>query len=258
MSLYDNSNDGARGLSSLALRICAMALTVMYTLHHYLAQSLSLRGWMELLCWPAMLLFCFLLGEGVLRTQDKWLYYVRLLIFAALAELPYNKLSFGYYISTEAQNVLFTVLLCACLLFVIDRVRIGSDNMAATIAAELICAAAGIRLSELLSLEMGRFAVIASILCYISVRVTYSGIFRLISIGLLCLSYGGEQYFSLIVSGKTFTLPVQAAALPALLLIHFYKGKRGPNGLLVRYLSYFFYPLLIGLTLYLKMKGIKL
>ncbi len=258
MSLYDNSNDETRGLTSLSLRICAMVFTVIYTLHHYLAQSLTARSWMELMCWPAMLLFCFLLGEGVLRTQDKWLYYVRLLLFAAITEIPYNKLRFGYYISTEAQNVLFTVLLCACLLFVIDRVRLSGDNMAATLAAELLCAAAGIRLSELLRLEMGRFAVIASILCYISVRVTYSGIFRLLSIGLLCLSYGGDQYFSLVVSGKSFNLPVQAAALPALLLIHFYKGKRGPNGLPVRYLSYFFYPLLIGLTLFLKMKGVKL
>ena len=256
MSLYDNSITNDRpGLSQLALRIPGALLTVLYTVHHYLAPNDLTRSWMELLCWPAMLIFSFLLAEGVLRTQDKWTYYIRLLLFALAAELPYDLLRFGYYVSTEGQNVLFTILLCYLVLYVIDYVRLGTDNMAATIAMELICGAAGIKIAELLDLEMGRFAVISCILCYISVRVTYSGAFRFIAIGLMCMTFQQDQLLPLTVAGRAFEVPVQAAALPALLLIHFYRGERGPNTLWVRYASYLFYPLLIIITLLIKRAG---
>jgi hypothetical protein len=260
MSLYDNSitDNDRQGMSQLVLRAAGVLLTVLYTLHHYLTPNLQNRGWMELLCWPAMLIFCFLLAEGMLRTQDKWLYLMRVLLFALIAEIPYDLLNFGYYVSTDGQNVLFSILLCWCLLYAIDYIRLGTDNLAATVVAELVCAAAGGRIAALLDLEMGRFAVLACVICYISVRVTYSGLFRLLALGLLCLRFQQDALFSLALFGRSLELPVQAAALPALLLIHLYRGKRGPNSLALRYASYLFYPALIGLTLYLKLQGVKL
>ena len=253
MSLYDQTENERKGVSSLVLRIAAALLTLLYYVHKFnIIRGFGVQ-WFGYLCWPAMLLYAFLLAEGMLRTQDRWLYYVRILLFACLSEIPYDRLNYSVNVSTRGQNPLFTILLCFCVLYAINDVRTRTDNMAATIIAEVVFTSLGCRLGTFLNLELANFAVISSVLCYISVRVTYSGWFRLVSFATLCSALQEENMtFALTLAEKTLTLPVQAAALPALLLIHFYTGRRGPNSLPVRYASYLFYPLLLLAAMIIK------
>lgn len=254
MAFYrSNKDDEKGGLHTLYLRGAGVVLTILYTFSHYLKPE---PGITELFCWPAVLLFAFLMAEGVMHTQDKWLYYVRILLFAALAEIPFNMLNFGVRINTDLQNALFTLLLCYCLLYAIDFVRLRSDNIAATLLAELIAADAGVALAKFLNLEFGAFAVLSAIACYISLRVTYSNWFRLAAFLAICMNLQHQVMVPLSLGVFKLEVPVEMAALPALLLIYFYNGKRGTNNIKVRYASYLFYPVLIGVVLVLKLCGI--
>ncbi|MCF0149898.1 MAG: hypothetical protein HUJ80_00635 [Firmicutes bacterium] len=253
MAYFGQNQEEKKGLNSLYLRCTGVVLTVVYLFCHYLKPQ---PGLTDLLCWPAVMLFCFLLAEGVLHTQDKWIYYIRLLLFALLAEIPFNLLNFGTRINTDLQNFLFTLLLCYCLLYGVDFIRLRTDNLAATLLAELIALTVGIDLSQLLHLQFGPFAVLCSILCYISVRVTYSNWMRIAGLLAICFNLPGVETVSIALSSLRLTVPETAAAFPALLLIAFYNGKRGTNDLRVRYASYLFYPVVTAFVALLSYSGI--
>lgn len=57
----------------------------------------------------SFVLFAFLLVEGFLHTHDIKRYLLRLLLFAAVAEIPYNISGGGGYLDFTRQNVLWTL-----------------------------------------------------------------------------------------------------------------------------------------------------
>ena len=56
-------------------------------------------------------LFIFLLVQGFMHTKSKLKYAVRLLVFALIAEIPFDLAHSGNFISLGYQNVFFTLLL---------------------------------------------------------------------------------------------------------------------------------------------------
>lgn len=56
-------------------------------------------------------IFCFLISEGYVHTQNKVRYGLRLLIFAFVSELPFNLLYSNNLFDVNGQNVFFTLFL---------------------------------------------------------------------------------------------------------------------------------------------------
>lgn len=68
-------------------------------------------------------IFCFLLAEGFLHTHNIKRYMLNLGAFAIVSEPVYDLGFRGKLISSEAQNVLFTLLLGLIVLAVIEKSR---------------------------------------------------------------------------------------------------------------------------------------
>lgn len=66
-------------------------------------------------------IFCFLLVEGFFHTKDIWKYMIRLGIFAAVSEIPYDITFFGRPLEFTHQNVFFTLLLGVILMYVLEK-----------------------------------------------------------------------------------------------------------------------------------------
>ncbi|MBR3039406.1 MAG: hypothetical protein IKI20_01935 [Lachnospiraceae bacterium] len=68
-------------------------------------------------------LFAYLLADGFLRTRSRQNYFLRLLIFAFVSEVPYDMMRDGKYLSFSHQNVIFTLLISFAAMWVVSLFR---------------------------------------------------------------------------------------------------------------------------------------
>ena len=71
-------------------------------------------------------IFAFLIAEGYAHTQNVWRYILRLAIFAAISEVPFDLAIKGVVYYPEYQNVMITLVLGVAGLWLADR--IGKKN----------------------------------------------------------------------------------------------------------------------------------
>lgn len=165
-------------------------------------------------------IYCYLLVEGLFYTRNKWKYTLRLTVFAAISEVPFDLalkskvLEFGY------QNVFFTLALSLFMLIVVQKVE---ERDLPVITTELL-----------------RLAVVAAFMAaayFLRTDYSYKGV---ICVYLLYL-YRDHRKLQLVIGYLAFVLTLgEFAALPAFVLLYFYHGKKGVS---CKYLFYAFYPL---------------
>lgn len=100
----------ARGfdLSAAALHLLAMALMLM---DHLWATLLPAQEWMTCLGRLAFPIFAFMAVEGYFHTHSFRKYALRMLLFAALSEVPFDLMYGGTWYYPVHQNVIWTLLL---------------------------------------------------------------------------------------------------------------------------------------------------
>ena len=154
-------------------------------------------------------IYCFLLVEGYHHTRNVMKYLMRLGIFAAVSEVPFDLCFEGMVWSPGHQNVFITLFMSIAMLVVLVRVR------------ELI----------LKLLVIASFCILAQqIHCdyrYIGIlMVLFYECFREIPL---------MKFFSQALCNIKFSTLLQNAGIFALIPIGLYNGKRGPS------MKYFFY-----------------
>lgn len=170
-------------------------------------------------------LFAFLLSEGFAHTKSRPKYALRLALFAALSEIPFDLAFAKVPLETEHQNVFFTLLLGFCALCVLERLRDFS------LLLGLACCGALAMCAQLLRTDYGWFGVTLILLFYAlrDNRRVQMLVFLLLNTG-----------FSLQKS-QLPNLNIQLLAAGAALPLACYNGEKGRYSL--KYFFYLFYPL---------------
>ena len=199
---------------------------------YLMSGSLSSQGWYE--CYRLMRgigriafpIYCFLLIEGFLHTRDRRKYAGRLLLFAALSEIPFDLAFSGKILEFSYQNVFFTLFLG--LLTVMMLAKIEEQQNWKPILRSLCFAG-------ILLCGMGCATILRTDYSYYGV-MCIAGLYLFRQNRLVQVLAGCAAFF-------WWELPAVAAFVP----IYFYNGKRG---LRMKYFFYLYYPVHL-LILYL-------
>lgn len=163
-------------------------------------------------------IFCFLLVEGFIHTRDRVKYGLRLTLFAALSEIPFDLAFTGRLFSTKYQNVFFTLLIGLLVLAVFgwleEKCR---ETPIFSMILMVIVMAAGLALAVVLKTDYDYRGIISIVVLYIFRRY---------------------RPFQLLAGALTFMWEIPAPA--AFLAAACYNGRRG---LKLKYVFYVFYPL---------------
>lgn len=162
-------------------------------------------------------IFAFLLVEGFKKTKNRKKYFINLLIFALLSEIPFDLANKGSLMDFNQQNIFFTLLTNLAMLSVIEGIKIDKTDLKAI--TEILIVILFSLVSMLFKFDYSFFAPL----------VVYS----------YYKFYGNKKMRFL---GSELSLYFEAFSLVHIsnILIYFYNGKRGRQN---KYFFYFFYPL---------------
>ncbi|MGO1580737.1 MAG: TraX family protein [Peptoniphilaceae bacterium] len=164
-------------------------------------------------------LYMYLLIVGYKKTRNVKKYFIRLLLFGLISEIPFDLLFFGEILEFTHQNIFFELAMIILLFMFIDKVQSFLMKIFITLLIGFI--------AQALNLDYGVFGIIAALIMY--------------------LNYGDRKKEAIsIVPAFFFEINYPTIFIPAI-LVYFYNGKRGIN---LKYLFYTFYPLHL-LILYL-------
>lgn len=170
----------------------------------------------------SMPIFCFFIVEGFLHSRHIKRYFLRLLIFALVSEIPYD-LAFGSSaFDRSQQNVMFTLAAGLGTLILMSRCK---KYMTVQVFIAIIAAA----VASALKFDGGYYGILMIALFYLFRRNKLASLFSVFLLQVLIVLYFHES----------FDLNSVMAVVP-LILIYCYSGKRGMN---LKYLFYGFYPL---------------
>lgn len=235
-------DDGPRGfeLSSFALHILAMAFMLM---DHLWVTLLPDMLWLTCVGRLAFPMFAFMLVEGYCHTHNVKKYMLRLLVFAAVSEIPFDLMVSGRVMYPFHQNVMWTLLLGLVTVYLIDRLLGGGQGLVRTLACCVVVVVSAM-LGTLFMLDYSGFGVLTVLTFYI---FRGSGLLprlgQLICLTLINLKFIGGEAIAVSLSGLSFSFPIQGFALFSLAFIWLYKGRQGIHGNAVKYAFYGFYPL---------------
>lgn len=220
----------SRGLDGGALK--GMAAVLMLTDHVgaiLLPQVLILRC-IGRLAFPV---FAFFIAEGYAHTRSFGRYLLRMAIWAAVSEIPFN-LEFGHFFVPGRQNVLWTFCLALLTLRGLEELRRETGG-----ARYLGCGAAlaaGFAAGELLRVDYGGWGVLSVALFYLCRQGRYARpglLLGMLVLNGLCIGSMKTAVFGVQV-------PIQIFAVAALPLLWLYNGRPGAKGW--RWAFYVFYP----------------
>ncbi len=178
-------------------------------------------------------IFAFFIAEGYAHTRSFGRYLLRMAIWAAVSEIPFN-LEFGHFFVPGRQNVLWTFCLALLTLRGLEKLRRETGG-----ARYLGCGAAlaaGFAAGELLRVDYGGWGVLSVVLFYLCRQGRYArpGLLAgMLVLNGLCIGSMKTAVFGIQV-------PIQIFAVAALPLLWLYNGRPGAKGW--RWAFYVFYP----------------
>lgn len=204
--------------------------------------------WMTCVGRMAFPIFAFQISEGFLHTSNVRRYGQRLLLFALIAEVPFDlMLSSGWFFPFH-QNVLFTLLLGLVSIHALDTAR-REPSVKKSVKAVLIVVLC-LLLSAFGMVDYGMVGVATVILFYLARNFKGAKLVQLAGMILLnCFVLPGMG-IPITLLGKEFLFPGQGFAVGALVFIWLYNGGKGRTSKALQYGAYAFYPV-HALILYL-------
>ena len=210
----------SRGLDGGALKLLAAALMLIDHVGAILLPEMVILRCIGRLAFP---IFAIFIAVGYAHTRSFGKYLLRMAIWAAVSEIPFN-LEFGHFFVPGRQNVLLTFCLALLTLRGVDRLR--REPGAAGYAGAALALAAGFAAGELLRVDYGGWGVVTVALFYLCREGRYAKpglLLGMLVLNGLCISSRTVPVFGIAV-------PIQILAAAALPVIRLYNGRPGIKG----------------------------
>ena len=210
-------------MSAFVLKIIAVVTMFIDHAGYVIFGNFSFFNYIGRLAFP---IFAFQISEGYIHTKNLKKYFLRLLLFAIISQIPF--MLFHSIISDSfALNVFFTLLLGLICIYIYDKLKYKS-------LALFICALIGF-IAEYTGCDYGFYGIAVILFFYIfKNNILYSSIAFIIinalKYGIPIINYGViKEYIYLFICT---TIPI--------FFISAYNGKKGKN---TKLLLYLFYPI---------------
>ena len=170
-------------------------------------------------------LFCYFIVEGFLHTKNIKKYFIRILIFAFISEIPFDLAFHNSFFYLGYQNVLFEFALAVLLLWALSKNN--GEIVKQGIIVFIFCI-----LSYYFRLDYDYIGILLIVVFYLF-RNDKSMMFLLSGV---LLMYSSKSFFCISVF--------------SLLIINMYNGFKGK--LNIKYLFYLFYPIHLVLLVFIR------
>lgn len=210
-------------LDGFSLKLIAIAAM---TVDHIAVLFFPEALWMRVIGRLTMPIMAYFVAEGYFHTRSPRHYLYRLLIFAAIAQLP-----FLFAFGPPTLNVLFTLAAAVALLM--------TEDSRIPIALKILLSVSILVFSTFC--DWALFGVL-----FVWVFRKYRGNFRLQAIGFSLAAAAELAVLALQFKGLGFL--TEAGVLAALPLLSMYNGRRGRD---MRYLFYIYYPVHLAILAFL-------
>lgn len=169
-------------------------------------------------------IYCFLLAQGVQHTKKEWKYLLRLAIGMVLSELPFDMLFEGGF-SWGYQSVMLTLFLGAVMLMVQKRVK--------SILLKCLLVLPFAFLAELCRSDYGGLGV---------VMIAVFGLAENLTIQTVGMALCNILMPSAAIPVLGMQISVQLFAIPAMVFIALYSGRKLLKSKALQWGFYLFYP----------------
>jgi hypothetical protein len=180
--------------------------------------------WMRYIGRLAFPIYCFLIVEGFIHTRSVIRYMARLLLFGIISEVPFDLAFFGTLFDPDYQNVFWTLLLGLMSIYLMSLVQIEDIRLRLPLQM-LICVP---------------FAVIGQ-LAHTDYRwigvVMISGMYLFRNMEILRIATAGIVFLPVFINS------IEYFGMLSFIPMHFYNGRRGKTGTVLKWAFYMFYPM---------------
>lgn len=227
------------GIDSFTLHLLAMLLMLC---DHLWATLMLDQMWLTTIGRIAFPIFAFMLVEGYFHTKNIKKYFIRLLIGAIIAEIPFNLMYVGNMYYPYHQNVMWTFLIALFCLWATEKIK--AKNKILGIVSGIIIFIAGTLVAFIGMVDYYGFGVLT-----VAVFYAFRGnrwwhkLGQFIGLYIINCNLLGGLMMDFTIGPMVFEIPQQGFALLAMVPILLYNGKQGMHNKGIQYGFYLFYPL---------------
>lgn len=235
-----NRIESFKGISSFTLHILAMLFMLC---DHLWATLFPAAEWLTCIGRLAFPIFAFMIAEGYSHTSNLRRYVLRILIFAAISEVPFDLFYGGSVFYPFHQNVLWTFLIALLSIILIEKAQKRKNRVLGWVLTAFIV---------LLSFAVGTLAMVdyfgAGVLTvlvfyFFRKRKWWCFAAQLICLAVINIWILEGLYYTITIAGHEFQIVQQGFALLSLIPIWLYKGEQGHRSKPFKYFCYGFYPI---------------
>ncbi len=224
-------------LNSLHLKIIAAAFML---LDHMWSTIAPDQMWLTAAGRIAFPIFAFQIAEGFYYTKNRKKYFFRMLIFAAISEIPFNLIAGGGMIYPIHQNVMFTFCISILIMMLLEKAK--AKNMTVFIIAAIITVPLSFLIGFITFVDYFGYGIWTVLIFYLFRGVKFGQIAELAGIVYINWFMIGGLVYYVPLFGHQIEIPEQGFAILALIPIWLYNGKKGYSGKAAQYFFYIFYP----------------
>ena len=225
--------------TSFSLHLMAMLFMLC---DHLWGTVINGNDWLTCIGRLAFPIYAFMIVEGYFNTKNLKKYVLRLLVFAIIAEIPFNIAMGSRLFYPIHQNVLWSFLIVIGLIHWNEKVKEKKLWLRCLTACGTVLVGA---VAGLLTMVDYYHAGILTVLVFyfFRKRTWWCLLGQLAALYWLNVELLGGFYFEAELFGHTVEIVQQGLALLALIPIWLYRGRQGHRSRAFQYACYGFYPL---------------